>query len=74
MDCLDGPDGCNGEVHMHPSMSGSGMLWPRCEAHYRAYTERMGPIIDDINRRYPKLPPDDFDPLYAGESWDEDEW
>ena len=73
MDCLDGPDGCVGETHMRPAMSGSGILWPRCDKHYQLYAERMQPIIDDINRRYPKQPPADFDPLYAVEVWDEEE-
>lgn len=73
MDCLDGPEGCDGQVHMRPSMSGSGMLWPRCDLHYQQYADRMRPIIADINRRYPNMPPDDFDPLYAGERWSEDD-
>jgi len=72
-DCLDGPDGCRGEVFRRAALSGSGLYWPRCDRHYQLYVERLTPIIDDVNRRYPKFPPADFDPLYAGEQWDEDE-
>lgn len=69
-ECLDGPVGCKGDSLMRPSMSGSGMLWPRCELHYAAYVERLTPVMEDINLRYPAQAPDDFDPYYAGESWD----
>lgn len=75
MDCLDESRGdCEGDVFRRVSLSGSGMLWPRCHKHYMEYLERMQPVIDDINRRYPVNPPADFDPLYAGERWDEDDW
>jgi hypothetical protein len=47
------------------------MLWLRCDQHYAAYVDRLTPVIADINRRYPVQAPDDFDPMYAGESWDE---
>ena len=53
-------------------MSGSGMTFPRCDKHYQAYADRLRPVMDDIRRRYPKQAPSDFDPTYAGESWDED--
>lgn len=72
-ECLDGPEGCGGEVVARAALSGSGMYWTRCDLHYLKYRERLTPIIDDVNRRYPKLPPADFDPSYAGEQWDEDE-
>jgi len=71
-ECLDGPDGCHGPVNHWPALSGSGLRWPRCEHHYDAYVERLQPIMDDINRRYPRHAPDDFDPYYAGETWDDD--
>ena len=40
--------------------------------HYEFYVERLQPVIDDINRRYPVMAPADLDP--DGESWDEDAW
>jgi hypothetical protein len=72
-DCIDGPDGCSGDVSEYLTLSGSGMTFPRCEAHYISYVARIRPVMDDIARRYPRLAPADFDPLYAGERWDEDD-
>lgn len=72
--CIEGPDGCAGEVFARASLSGSGMRFNRCESHYVSYVARTQPVIDDINRRYPAQAPDDFDPMYAGERWDEDDY
>lgn len=72
-ECLDGPLGCAGEVFERVSMSGSGMAFPRCDHHYEEYCERMERVHADINRRYPRHAPADFDPLYAGERWDDDD-
>jgi len=51
------------------------MRWERCEAHYRAYVERVQPQIDSVRLRYPDTdqPPAWFDPAYAGERWNEDD-
>jgi hypothetical protein len=73
-ECLDGPVGCVGAVAEYPALSGSGLRYPRCERHYELYVERLSPRIEAINRRYPVMAPSDFDPLAAGESWDEDGW
>lgn len=48
------------------------MRFPRCEMHYAAYAERMDALHAETRRRYPAMAPDDFDPSYAGESWDDD--
>lgn len=71
-DCLDGPDGCEGEVLERLSRSGSGMRFPRCENHYASYAERMDPKHAETRRRYPVSAPADFDESFAGERWDED--
>lgn len=74
MTCIDHKESaCEGEVIERYSVSGSGMKFPRCDRHYREYTERMRPVVEDIKRRYPKDPPPDFDPNYAGERWDEED-
>lgn len=73
-ECLDGPQGCKGEVFPRATLSGSGDAYYRCDNHYEAYADRLQPVIDDINRRYPAMAPADFDPYYAGESWDDDGW
>lgn len=72
-ECIEGPQGCAGETHERLALSGSGMRFARCDHHYELYVERTQPIIDDINRRYPQQRPADFDPMYAGERWDEED-
>lgn len=72
-ECVDGPQDCQGAVAEYAALSGSGMFFPRCERHYGCYVERVQPRIDEINRRYPASPPEDFDPYY-GESWAEDDY
>jgi len=72
-DCLDGPDGCQGVTTEHPALSGSGMMFPRCESHHDAYLERVQPRIDAVRRRYPSHAPRDFDPGYCGEQWNEED-
>jgi hypothetical protein len=73
-DCLDGPEGCGGETFPRLALSGSGDAYSRCDAHYEAYAARLQPVMTGISRRYPAMAPADFDPSYAGESWDEDAW
>jgi hypothetical protein len=72
--CLDGPDGCNGEVFERLSRSGSGMRFPRCEGHYTEYAQRMDAVHAKTRKRYPDspTPPAWFDPTYAGERWDDE--
>lgn len=72
--CLDGPRGCQGVVQAYPAVSGSGLRYPRCAGHQDRHTARLEPIMRDINTRYPVHPPADFDPHFAGERWDEDDW
>ncbi|OBJ91635.1 hypothetical protein [Mycobacterium sp. 1245852.3] len=73
-ECLDGPEGCAGEVFARSTLSGSGDAYYRCDHHYEAYAARLQPVMDDINRRYPAMAPADWDPYYAGETWDEEGW
>lgn len=70
--CLDwygGEDECAGPVEYRMALSGTGNTFPRCDKHW---AKRLT-VQDEINRRYPALPPADFDPGYAGERWEEDE-
>lgn len=68
--CLedDGDDTCEGDVEYRTPMSGTGRSFPRCDKHFAARWERQV----EINERYPQFAPRDFDPSFAGESWDED--
>lgn len=67
IDCIDGPHGCEGSADLRPSLSGTGTPIARCDGHW---AERRG-LQDELAARYPRTAPSDFDPAYAGESWDE---
>jgi hypothetical protein len=72
LECLDAgreDDPCEGAVEYRHALSGTGRSFPRCARHWEARLKEQ----DRINRTYPTLAPSDFDPAYAGESWDEDE-
>jgi hypothetical protein len=49
-------------------MSATGVSFPRCDFHFEERYQRQL----EIEQRYPRHAPADFDPMYAGESWDED--
>lgn len=73
-ECIDSRDSaCQGEVFERYTLSGSGMTFPRCDGHYGSYVARVQPQMDAISRRYPAQRPADFDSMYAGERWDEDD-
>jgi hypothetical protein len=68
LECMEGPDECVGEVAYRWPGYGD-RCWPRCEHHGTARLQRE----DTARNRYPDGPcvPADFDPFYAGESWEE---
>lgn len=70
--CLDRHDEqCTGTVEMREPLSGTGLPYPRCDAHWDKRLKKQ----QEINERYAPtsdVPPAGFDPTYAGESWDED--
>lgn len=70
LECLDGyhEDDCDGAIEYREPLSGTGRSFPRCERHWDMRLEAQ----EQINRRYPSQQPADFDPMYAGERWDED--
>ncbi|MBO2464991.1 hypothetical protein [Actinomadura violacea] len=64
--CLRGPDGCQGEVSGRESFGGTGQMIYECAAHMaRSWNREL-----ELRRRYPVLPPGDWDPMDAGERWD----
>jgi len=66
--CLDSHKGdCDGPVEYRYALSSTGKSFPRCDHHW---TLRLM-AQDQINRRYPTHAPADFDPMYAGEVWDD---
>lgn len=64
--CMDGPEGCRGEVaYRWPGYGHRG--YPRCERHGDARVERER----ENRRRYmTPAPPEDWSPDDAGETWD----
>lgn len=58
---------CSGEVEGDWSASGITFLL-HCQSHRNKWLDEQ----ERHNRRYPSVAPADFDPYYAGESWDED--
>lgn len=70
-ECLDLHMGnCDGAPEYRYPLSGTGRSFVRCDRHW---SERLD-IQQGINRRYPdsSFAPSDFDPTYAGESWNDD--
>jgi hypothetical protein len=68
LECLEGPDGCAGEVLYRWPGYGD-RAWPRCERHGEQRVQRE----EAATERYPDLgPPPGFDPDDAGERWSED--
>jgi hypothetical protein len=69
LECLDDYEGsCSGAVEYRMALSGTGRSFPRCDKHWDDRLE----VQEGINQRYPSQQPADFDPMYAGERWDED--
>ena len=69
--CINGPDECDGKVEYRLPLSDTGKSFARCDGHW---AKRM--ILQaDLRQRIPDtdVPPADFDPLYAGERWNEDD-
>lgn len=68
--CLDdhGDGTCRGEVAFHSLDPGVTKAFPRCEFHW---DKRLDQHAENM-RRYPVHEPADFDPMFAGERWDDD--
>ena len=72
LECLDDRGGrskCSGPVEYRWPGYGE-KLWPRCERH----GEKRLELQREIGRAARSSPPADFDPLDAGEVWDEDDY
>lgn len=71
MRCLDdhGKGTCAGAVDYRLPLTASGRAFPRCGKHWEARLDEQ----ERINRKYPTMVPADFDPLDAGERWDEED-
>jgi|DEB0MinimDraft_3_1074331.scaffolds.fasta_scaffold13341_2 hypothetical protein len=70
-DCLEyGSGDCAGAVEYRMSLTGSGMAFERCDFHWDLRLQRE----EELRRDYPDSPfaPSWFDPMDAGERWDDD--
>lgn len=65
------PEGCYGTVEYRTPLSGTGKSFARCDKHW---SQRLIQEAE-LRQRYPDsdVPPSDFDPMYAGERWNEDD-
>jgi hypothetical protein len=68
LECLNAGLDCEGTVEYRMPLSGTGKSFPRCDEHWASRLNAQ----EQINARYPEHVPSDFDPYYAGESWDGD--
>ena len=71
MKCIDEyRSDCAGEVEYRlVEVSVNLQTYPRCAKHFKEHVERA----DRAAQRYPQQQPQDFDPAYAGERWEEEE-
>jgi hypothetical protein len=70
--CLEDHTGkCNGPVEMRHALSGTGKSFPRCAVHWSKRLKKQEEIVDRY-APFSDVPPAGFDPLYAGERWDEE--
>ena len=70
--CLDeGRGHCEGQVEYRLPLTATGRSFPRCERHWN---ERLD-AQEAHDRNYPDSPlaPAWFDPMAAGERWDEED-
>jgi hypothetical protein len=59
LECLDGPEGCQGNVEYRMPLSPSGRAFPRCDHHW-SFSWRSD------------VPPAWFDATACGERWEDD--
>lgn len=73
-DCVNGPEGCDGNVAEYTSRSGE-TVSARCDRHQDAHDAHMDEVEAGLNARYPgwdnphSMPPAWFDEASAGEHW-----
>lgn len=69
--CIEGPNGCEGAVEYRWPGYGE-RNWPRCEKHGDARVERQQQTHERYGHPDSACAPAGFDPLDAGERWDDD--
>jgi hypothetical protein len=70
LECLDGPENCKGPIEYRWTPDRDDFKsFPRCEYHFNKRLEQAEKNMELLS----DVPPDWFDPTYAGERWDEDD-
>ena len=65
LECLDGPDGCQGIVEYRMPLSPSGRTFPRCDHHWSLRLDKEEGAIPWRS----DVAPSWVDPTLCGESW-----
>jgi hypothetical protein len=68
LECLEGPDGCRGEIKYRMALSPSGRAFPRCDQHW---SQRLAREEDAIPWQS-DVAPAWFDETACGERWNDD--
>lgn len=67
--CLDGPEGCSGNVEHRLAPDREDMkTFPRCDGHWELRLAQAEGTLELLSDTAPSW----FDPANAGESWDEE--
>lgn len=74
LECLDdhGENTCRGPIEFHSVDPGRAVAFPRCEKHWGARLDSRENSIEKYENS--DVAPDWFDPSFAGERWDEDDY
>ena len=72
LECLDGPEGCAGQVEYRMPLSPSGRAFPRCDKHWSERLDEEERITASVGSWRSDVPPSWFDPTAVGERWDDD--
>jgi hypothetical protein len=71
-ECLDGPEDCSGAVLFRIPLSPSGRSFARCDKHWADRLDQEAETVRKYGSWQSDVPPDWFDPAYAGERWNEE--
>jgi hypothetical protein len=69
LECMEGPEGCRGQVEYHSIDPGRAKAFPRCERHWGRRLDRREHSMELYADS--DVVPDWFDPSIAGERWDD---
>lgn len=69
LECIDGPEGCEGEVEYRTTPDRTdGKAFARCKGHFEKRLDSCERTLELLS----PSPPAWFDPMDAGERWDDD--